>query len=113
MKPVSHLRRRAESILRVATAPHAKPEGTAIVLDRAGLVRVVNPEGWTLSALIQEFGGVEVYMVKKFAGTVTVEGWSLQDRCTLRQQQSESYSAPNENGWASATQPDYRSLPSV
>ena len=113
MKHVSQLLRRAESILRVATAPNAKAEGTAIVLDRAGLVRVVNPDGWTLSALIQEFGGVEVYIVSKFAGTVTVEAWSVLDRCTVREKDSRANAGSDGSVWATATQPDCRLLPSL
>src|SRR4051794_17115051 len=110
MKYVSQLFARAESILRVAAAGGAKAEGTAIILDRAGLVRVVNPDGWTLSALIHEFGGVEVYMVKKFAGTVTVEAWSALDSCTIRQ--NESRRVPGGSMWQHVMPPDRRSLPS-
>jgi hypothetical protein len=80
---VSQLFRRAESILQVAASPGANAAPTAIVLDRAGQLRVLNQDGWTRSGLIEEFGAREVYMVKKRAGTVTVEAWSANDHCTV------------------------------
>ena len=79
---MNDLLRRTESILDVAlSADHS--DGKAIVLDRAGRLRVLSIEGWTLSGLIQEYGAGEVYMVKTCAGTITVEGWSPTDRCTI------------------------------
>jgi hypothetical protein len=80
---VSPLFRRAESILEVAASPGANACPTAIVLDREGRLRVLNQDGWTRSGLIEEFGAREVYLVKKRGGTVTVEGWSAKDRCTV------------------------------
>lgn len=77
--------RRAESILNVAAAPGADSNSSAIVLDRAGNLRVMNLEGWTRSGLIEEFGAKEVYLVKKRPGTVTVEGWSAGDHCSVTQ----------------------------
>lgn len=80
---VSQLFRRAESILEVASSPGANSGPTAIVLDRAGQLRVLNQDGWTRLGLIEEFGAREVYIVKRRAGTVTVEGWSANDCCTV------------------------------
>jgi hypothetical protein len=80
---VSQLFRRAESILEVAASPGATSCPTAIVLDRDGQLRVLNQTGWTRSGLIEEFGAREVYIVKKRGGTVTVEGWSANDNCTV------------------------------
>ncbi|HVW07895.1 MAG TPA: hypothetical protein VHC90_04905 [Bryobacteraceae bacterium] len=85
---MSQLFRRAESILEVASAPGADSGPTAIVLDREGQLRVLNPDGWTRMGLIEEFGAREVYIVKKQGGTVTVEGWSANDRCTVSTQEA-------------------------
>jgi hypothetical protein len=83
---VNDLFRRAESILDIASTEGADSAGTVIVLDRAGQLRVLNPEGWTLPALVAEFGAREVYVVNKFAQTITVEGWSPSDSCTIGRQ---------------------------
>lgn len=77
------LYRRAESILEIAAAPGAGQEGTAIVLDRAGSLRVLSSEGWTLAGLIREFGAAEVYLIKRWCGSITVEGWTASGQCTL------------------------------
>jgi hypothetical protein len=85
---VNDLFLRAESILDVASAPGANSDGTVILMDRAGQLRVMSLEGWTLPALISEFGAREVYMVRKRAETITVEGWSVTDRCTMSRAQN-------------------------
>jgi hypothetical protein len=85
---VSQLFRRAESILEVAASPGANSGPTAIVLDRAGQLRVMNQDGWSRSGLIEEFGAREVYLIKRRAGSVTVEGWSANDCCTVSTKQA-------------------------
>ncbi len=80
---MNDLFRRAESILEVAITEGADSAGTIIVLDRAGQLRVLSPEGWTLPGLIAEFGAREVFVVKKFAEKITVEGWSASDSCII------------------------------
>ena len=80
---MTNLYRRAESILEVASAAGAASGGTAIVLDRAGNLRMMSSDGWTLPGLIQEFGADEVYMVQKMHGRITVEGWKAGGQCTL------------------------------
>lgn len=80
---MNSLYRRAESILEVASAPGAASGGTAIILDRAGSLRVLSSDGWTLRGLIQEFGADEVYMVQRSHGNVTVEGWTAGGQCKL------------------------------
>lgn len=77
--------RRAESILDVAGVS-ANPEGSAILLDREGGMRMMSLDGWSLSGLITEFGAREIYRVRRVADTVIVEGWSLREQCTLRRQ---------------------------
>jgi hypothetical protein len=83
---MSDLSRRAESILEAASVPGARSAGTAIVLDRAGSMRILSSEGWTLNGIIGEFGAAEVYMIGNCARAITVEGWSPTDHCTVRQQ---------------------------
>ena len=85
---MSDLFRRAESILDVASAPGAESDGTVIVLDRAGHLRMLSPGEWTLPALVHEFGAREVYMVRNRAGSITVEAWSATDRCTISRKQA-------------------------
>lgn len=80
--------RRAESILEVAASPGANSGPTAIVLDRAGQLRVMNQDGWSRLGLIEEFGAREVYLIKRRAGSVTVEGWSANDCCTVSTKQT-------------------------
>jgi hypothetical protein len=87
---VNELFRRTESILDVALTEGADSAGTVIVLDRAGQLRVLNPEGWTVPALVAEFGAREVYVVKKLAEAITVEGWSATDSCTIGRKQNRS-----------------------
>jgi hypothetical protein len=82
---VNDLFRRAESILAVASANGATSGGTGIVLDRAGQLRVLSLDGWSLTGLIQEFGAREIYIIKQCAGTTSVEGWSATESCTISQ----------------------------
>jgi hypothetical protein len=74
---------RAESILDVASVPGAGTTGTAIVLDRAGNMRIIDSEGWTLNGIIGEYGAAEVYMIGTSEAEVAVEGWSTTGRCTV------------------------------
>jgi hypothetical protein len=80
---VSDLIRRAESILEAASVRGAMSAGTAIVLDRAGSIRIINSEGWTLNGIIGELGAAEVYMIRNCAAAIAVEGWSTTGRCTV------------------------------
>ncbi len=84
---MSQLFRRAESILEVAASPGANSGPTAIVLDRSGQLRVINQSGWSRAGLIEEFGAREVYLIQRRAGSVTVEGWSASDCCTVSTKQ--------------------------
>ena len=74
---------RAKQILEAAVAADAESSETAIVLDRSGNLRIVNSEGWTLPGIVREFGAAEVFVVKKRALEVMVEGWSRADRCLV------------------------------
>ena len=80
---MSELSRRADSILEAASVRGASCEATAIVMDRAGGMRILNSEGWTLPGIIGELGAAEVYMIRYGAQAITVEAWSTTDRCTI------------------------------
>ncbi len=80
---VSALIRRAESILDAASAAEASSSGTAIVMDRAGGVQMLNWDGWTLNGIIGELGAAEVYIIRNSSSTVSVEAWSTTGHCTV------------------------------
>jgi hypothetical protein len=80
---VGTLLRNAESIFEIAIAPAAEYDNAALVVDRAGLMRVLNSAEWSLPAIICEFGASEVYMIERRPGKVKVEGWSATDRCVV------------------------------
>ena len=59
----------------------------AILIDRQGGMRMLDPNGWSLPALCAEFGGNAVYTVVRRAHTVRVEGWGATgggERCLLQ-----------------------------
>ena len=77
--------RRAEEILDVATAErHCQEQETAILIDRQGGIRMLDPAGWSLPGLLAEFGASVVYRVKKPRGSVRVEGWDGMQRCEIQ-----------------------------
>ena len=80
---MNELFRRADSILEAASVPGACAVGTAIVMDRAGGMRILNAEGWTLNGIIGELGAAEVYMIRSGGQGITVDAWSTTDRCTV------------------------------
>jgi hypothetical protein len=80
---VNELFRRAESILEVSLTARGSSGGTGIVLDRAGQLRILTIDGWSLAGLIREFGAREVYIVRQFAEKITVEGWSQTGSCSV------------------------------
>jgi hypothetical protein len=70
----------AEEILEVAA--HGNQE-IAIVIDRQGGVRMIDPAGWSLPSLRVEYGAAYVYKVERRAGMLRVEGWDGVQRCVL------------------------------
>lgn len=80
---VSALIRRAESILDAASAAEASSSGTAIVMDRAGGLQMLNWDGWTLNGIIGELGAAEVYIIRNSSSSVSVEAWSTTGHCTV------------------------------
>jgi hypothetical protein len=80
---VDTLLRNAESIYEIAVAPAAEYDNAALVVDRAGGMRVLNSAEWSLPGIICEFGASEVYMIERKSGKLTVEGWSATGRCVV------------------------------
>jgi hypothetical protein len=80
---VSAFLRQAEEILEVAMAGGNDSPAVAIVIDRAGGMRMLDPSGWTLPALSAEFGAVSVFKVERRSGAVRVEGLASAERCLL------------------------------
>jgi hypothetical protein len=76
---------RAGQILEVAAAGREYGAGAmAIVVDRQGGLRMVDPTGWSLAALAAEYSAAAVYRIERRHGTVRVEGWDGADRCLLQ-----------------------------
>ena len=75
------LLRHAQEILEVAIQGE---EQVAILIDRQGGLRMVDPSGWSLPALRQEYGAGYVYKVDRYAGMLRVEGWNGTERCLLQ-----------------------------
>jgi hypothetical protein len=76
--------RQAEEILDVAVAGDGDAGDLAILIDRQGGMRMLDPNGWSLPALCAEFGGTAVYTVVRRAHTVRVEGWGGGERCLIQ-----------------------------
>jgi hypothetical protein len=81
---VSAFVRQAEEILEIAVAGSPESQNTAIVIDRQGGMRMLDPSGWTLPALSAEFGAASVFKVERRAGAVRVEGLAGSERCLLQ-----------------------------
>jgi hypothetical protein len=70
----------AEDILDVAVGGDSDNSGLAIVIDRQGGMRMLDPRGWSLPALCAEFGAAAAYKVERRGRTVRVEGWGGGER---------------------------------
>jgi hypothetical protein len=77
---------RAEEILNVAVAGTGDAGDLAIVIDRQGGMRMLEPAGWSLPAMCAEFGAAAAYRVERRGRTVRVEGWGGGDRCLLQRE---------------------------
>jgi hypothetical protein len=78
---VSIFLRHAEEILEIAAQG---VEDIAILIDRQGGVRMMDPTGWSLTSLRHEYGCGYVYKVDRHAGMLRVEGWDGTRRCLLQ-----------------------------
>ena len=76
--------RQAEEILDVAMAGDAGAGDLAILIDREGGIRMLDPTGWSLPALSADSGASAVYTVKRRGQTVRVEGWRGGERCLIQ-----------------------------
>jgi len=56
----------------------------AILIDRQGGMRMLDPQGWSLPALCAEFGATAAYTVGRRGRTVRVEGWAGGERCLIQ-----------------------------
>lgn len=56
----------------------------AILIDRQGAMRMLDPSGWSLPALGAEFGATAVYKVERRGTAVRVEGWDGSQRCLVQ-----------------------------
>src|SRR5215471_13228492 len=75
MPVVTAFLRRAEEILEIAVAGDIDAGDLAILIDRQGGMRMLDPKGWSLPALCAEYGAAAAYVVERRARTVRVEGW--------------------------------------
>jgi len=78
----------AEDILDIATAGSNTWHDLAILIDRQGGMRMLDPCGWSLPALGAEFGATVVYRLERRGGTVRVEGWDGSQRLLLQRSAS-------------------------
>jgi hypothetical protein len=76
--------RQAEEILEIAVSGESDAGDLAILIDRQGGMRMLDPSGWALPALCAEFGAAAVYAVERRGSTVRVEGWGGGERCLLQ-----------------------------
>ena len=75
---------RAEEILTVAAAGTDRTGDLVILVDRQGGICMLDPAGWSLSALQAHYGAASLYKVERRAQTVRVEGWESDQRCLLQ-----------------------------
>ena len=78
--------RRAEEILDIAISGAGDAGDLAILIDRRGAMRMLDPNGWALPAICAEFGADAAYRVERRGCTIRVEGWTPGDRCLLQRE---------------------------
>jgi hypothetical protein len=76
--------RQAENILDIAVEGDRDGGNLAILIDRQGGMRMLDPQGWSLPALCAEYGAAAAYKVERRGRTVRVEGWGGGERCLLQ-----------------------------
>ncbi|HWC98441.1 MAG TPA: hypothetical protein VG456_16895 [Candidatus Sulfopaludibacter sp.] len=80
--------RKAEEILEIAATGGNHVTDAAIVLDRQGGFRMLDPSGWSLPGLAAEWGAAAVYRIEHRGDSVRVEGWDGASRCLLQKTRS-------------------------
>jgi hypothetical protein len=95
----------AEDILDIAASGDSSLQDVAIVMDRQGGMRMLDPSGWSLPALSAEFGATAVYKVQRRGETVRLEGWDGLQRCLLQRSLSSArlFQLPGMGSAAHAT----------
>jgi hypothetical protein len=83
---VRALAQQAEEILDTAVRGDTRGSDLVILLDRQGGIRMLDPLGWTLSALKAEFGASTMFKIERSAGATSVEGWAGLERCIVERQ---------------------------
>ena len=76
--------RQAEEILDIAVSGDEKAANLAILIDRQGGMRMLDPSGWSLPALCAEYGASAAYTVERRGRAVRVEGWGGGERCLIQ-----------------------------
>ena len=74
----------AGDILDIAARGDSSLQDMAILIDRQGGMRMLDPSGWSLPALGAEFGATAVYKVERRGTAVRVEGWDGSQRCLVQ-----------------------------
>ncbi len=74
----------AGDILEIAVNGDGSLQDMAILIDRQGAMRMLDPSGWSLPALGAEFGATAVYKVERRGTAVRVEGWDGSQRCLVQ-----------------------------
>ena len=76
--------RQAEEILDIAVSSDENAGNLAILIDRQGGMRMLDPSGWSLPALCAAYGASAAYTVERRGRTVRVEGWGGGERCLIQ-----------------------------
>ena len=74
----------AEGLLEVAAAGDSSSRDLLILTDRQGGTRMLEAAGWTLSAVLAEYGAEMVFRVERRGSRVRVEGWDGSCRCLVQ-----------------------------
>jgi hypothetical protein len=85
--------RQAEEILDIAMSGDSNAADLAILIDRQGGMRMLDPTGWSLPAMCAEFGGTAAYTVVRRNRTVRVEGWGGGERCLIQRELAPRHSS--------------------
>jgi hypothetical protein len=80
---VSQFLRQAEDVLDTAFDGDGDQD-VVIVIGRQGVIRMMDPAGWTLPALSAEYGATAVYRVERRGNATRVEGLCGAERCLLQ-----------------------------
>jgi len=103
--------RRAQEILDIAVTGNGDAGDLAILIDRQGAMRILDPQGWSLAAMCAEFGASAAYRVERRGRSVRVEGWNGADRCLLQREAPGRSGFPPYPGQSGASVPTYALVP--